>query len=60
MIEIRPDIPIILCTGYSKKMSERRAAEIGIRAFMVKPLFKKDMAETVREVLDNRPLSKNS
>ncbi|MFC1579808.1 ATP-binding protein [Thermodesulfobacteriota bacterium] len=60
LMKIRPDIPIILCTGYSKKMSQKRAAEIGISAFMVKPLFKQDMAETVRKVLDTRPASKKN
>ena len=32
--KIRPDIPVILCTGYSKKISEETAPEIGINAFM--------------------------
>jgi len=49
---IRPDIPVILCTGYSKKISEGKAAELGIKALAYKPIVKKDLATTVRKVLD--------
>lgn len=56
LIEIRPDIPIILCTGYSKTLSEDKALELGIKAFTHKPIVKEDLAETVRDVLD---LAKN-
>jgi CheY-like chemotaxis protein len=52
LIMIRPDIPIILCTGYSKRLSKKRASEIGIKAFTYKPIVKEDLAKTVREVLD--------
>ncbi len=54
MMLIRPDIPVILCTGYSKKISDKRASELGIRAFVLKPMIKKDLAKTIREVLDNQ------
>lgn len=52
MMKIRFDIPIILCTGYSKKISDKAAADIGIRAFAYKPLVKAELANTVRKVLD--------
>lgn len=52
LIDIRPDIPVILCTGYSKNLSEERASEIGIKAFAYKPIVKEDLAKTVRDVLD--------
>lgn len=52
LIGIRPNIPIILCTGYSKRLSEDKAAEIGIKAFAYKPIVKEDLARTVRDVLD--------
>lgn len=52
LIKIRPDIPIILSTGYSSRISEDRAKELGIRAFSMKPLAKQNLAETVRKVLD--------
>jgi len=52
LIKIRPGIPIILCTGYSKRISEKSAAKIGIKAFAYKPIVIVDLAKTVRRVLD--------
>ena len=52
MMKVRPDIPVILCTGYSKKMSEESAAVIGIKAFSYKPIVNSDLAKIVRKVLD--------
>lgn len=52
LMKIRPDIPVILCTGYSRQISEKRAREIGIKAFLLKPVDKNDLARTVRHVLD--------
>jgi signal transduction histidine kinase/ActR/RegA family two-component response regulator len=54
LIKIRPDIPVILCTGFSRKISELEAKAIGIRAFVMKPFLKRDIAATVREVLDEK------
>ena len=50
--KIRSDIPIILCTGYSQKMSEEFAKHIGINAFVYKPFSKADFAKTLGMVLD--------
>ncbi len=52
LLEIRPDIPIVLFTGYSQMISEKTARKIGIRAFAMKPLVRKDLATTIRRVLD--------
>ena len=54
IMKIRPDIPIILCTGFSGRISEELALEKGIRAFVVKPLEVKELVETVRNILDSR------
>ena len=54
MIAIRPDIPIILCTGYSDRISDRGALKMGIREFVMKPLVMKDLAVSVRRVLDRK------
>jgi len=51
-MKIRLDIPIIICTGYSKRISEEKAKGMGIKAFAMKPLVMRDLAETVRKVLD--------
>jgi len=55
LMEVRADIPVILCTGYSPKISEEKAKDRGIRAFAMKPLVKKDLGNTVRKVLDEKP-----
>jgi len=52
LMMVRPDIAIILCTGFSPKISKEKAKEIGIKAFAMKPLVRRDMANTVRKVLD--------
>jgi len=52
LMRIRPDIPVILCTGYSKRITEEKAKAIGIKAFVMKPIHTQVMAETVRHVLD--------
>ena len=52
LMKMRSDIPVILCTGYSNKISEEIAKEIGIKAFAYKPIVNPDLAETIRKVLD--------
>ena len=52
LIKIRPDIPVILCTGFSPTITEDKAKSLGIRTFLAKPLLKRDLATTVRQVLD--------
>ena len=52
LIKIRPDIPILLCTGFSKTMSEEKASSLGIKSFLIKPIVMKDLAKKVRQVLD--------
>jgi len=52
LMNIRPDLPIILCTGYSEGLTEKRSRELGIKEFAMKPLEIQDLANTVREVLD--------
>ncbi|MBA4367144.1 MAG: hypothetical protein C0403_05845 [Desulfobacterium sp.] len=52
MLKIRPDIPIIVCTGYSSIMNEKQANSIGIKAFLMKPVSKEVFAKEIRRVLD--------
>ena len=61
LMKIRPDIPVILCTGYSNKISDETASEIGINAFAYKPVAKATLAKMVRKVLDEgkRPIKIN-
>ena len=53
LIKLRPDVPVILFTGYSKKISEESASDIGIKAFAYKPIVKEALVKTVRRVLDD-------
>ena len=52
LLKLNPDIPIILCTGYSKSITEETAQKLGIKAFGFKPFIQADLAKTVRKVLD--------
>lgn len=54
LMSIRQDIPIILCTGFSEQIDERRAKEMGIRAFIMKPIVMGQIAKIIREVLDKK------
>ena len=57
LMKIRPEIPIILCTGYNKKISGESAKDMGIKEFVYKPVVKADLAKTVRKVLDRAKTS---
>ncbi|MDY6855998.1 MAG: response regulator [Thermodesulfobacteriota bacterium] len=52
VMKIRPDIPVIICTGFSEKLSKETAEILGIKAFLLKPIVMRDLAKKVREVLD--------
>ena len=56
MIKIRPGIPILLCTGYSKSMTDEKTKSLGIKGFIEKPIVIKDLARKIREVLDKAPI----
>ncbi|MGD9066601.1 MAG: response regulator, partial [Desulfobacterales bacterium] len=58
LIGIRPDIPIILCTGFNEQINEQKAKAIGIKAFLMKPLTVNQLAKTVRAVLEMKPTEK--
>gem|GEM_PF-6084992 len=54
LLAIRPDTPVILCTGFSHKINKSRAKILGIRNYVEKPLNRYELATTVRAVLDGR------
>ncbi len=51
LIQLRPDIPIILCTGFSETVSPEKAQTLGIRELILKPISRDQLAITVRKVL---------
>ena len=54
LMEIRSDIPIIICTGFSEKISEDKAKAMGIRGFLMKPIVRDQIAGKIRKLLDER------
>jgi len=52
LMAIKPDIPIILCTGFSDLVTEENAKAAGIKEFLMKPLVTNDIANVIRKVLD--------
>ena len=52
LLRIRPELPIILCTGFSHIMTAEKAKTLGIQAYLLKPLAIRDLAPIVRHVLD--------
>jgi CheY-like chemotaxis protein len=57
MLAVREDLPIILITGYSETVSPEMAKSAGIRQFVMKPLVKRQAAETIRAALDKGEMS---
>jgi CheY-like chemotaxis protein len=49
---IRPDIPVLLCTGHSALVDEEEAAHLGIDGFVMKPMAKREIARAIRKALD--------
>ncbi len=54
ILGIRSRIPIILCTGYSDRINEEKARDMGIAAFIMKPIVMREIATIVRKVLDEK------
>ena len=54
LMKINGNIPIILCTGYSNGIYEHRVKEMGISAFVMKPVVIRDLSKIVRKVLDEK------
>ena len=52
LIKVRPDIPIFLCTGFSGALTQERIKSHGIKGLLLKPIIIKDLAEKIREALD--------
>ena len=55
LLRIRPDLPIILCTGFSHIMSAEKAKALGIQGYLMKPLAIRDLVPIIRHVLDKTP-----
>jgi CheY-like chemotaxis protein len=52
ILALRADMPVIMCTGYSQLVDADKGHAAGIKAFVVKPLTRREIARTIRKVLD--------
>ncbi len=51
--EVRPNVAVMLCSGYSERISREKLKALGVRACAMNPLMVRELAEKVREILDN-------
>ncbi len=51
ILEIRADMPIILCTGFSEQINGAKSEEFGIKGYLMKPVIRSEMAKMIRKVL---------
>jgi CheY-like chemotaxis protein len=49
---INPDVPVILCTGFSAAISQEKLAQAGIREVIMKPIISSELANTIDKVLN--------
>lgn len=53
MINIRPNIPVILCTGYNEKITPQKVFSLGIKEYLLKPVSSNELSQIIRRVLDS-------
>jgi PAS domain S-box-containing protein len=53
LMSIRPDIPVIICTGYSEKITQKLLDRLKIKALILKPIIRDELLIAVRQVLDD-------
>lgn len=53
MLALRPDLPVLLCTGHSPKINAEKAKALGVRALLQKPITCQDLAAAIRDALDS-------
>ena len=54
VFSVRPDFPVIMCTGFSEEFAPRDGSELGIREFIMKPIVVRSLSEAVRRALDGK------
>ena len=54
LLEVRPDLPIIMCTGFSEKFSPEKAKAVGIREFVMKPVERRDLAAAIDRAVSEK------
>jgi CheY-like chemotaxis protein len=52
LLAIRPQVPVVLCTGYSERITEAQAKAMGVREYLTKPILLEKLAEVIHDVLE--------
>ena len=50
---VRPDIPVVICTGYSEKITQKLLDRLNIKALILKPIIRNELLISIRQVLDD-------
>ncbi len=53
VLQVRPELPVLLATGFSERINEDQAHRLGIRKFLYKPILREELAHALREALDD-------
>ena len=53
LLALRPDLPVIICTGFSERINREKAMAMGVEGFLMKPIVKSELARAIRKVLDH-------
>ncbi len=54
ILSIRPELPIVICTGFSERLNEEQVYDLGVKGFLMKPVSKAQISETIRKLLDQQ------
>ncbi|RPI77005.1 MAG: hybrid sensor histidine kinase/response regulator, partial [Desulfobacteraceae bacterium] len=54
ILMVRPELPVILCTGFSERINEEKVLAMGARAFIMKPIVMAEIAKVIRNALDGQ------
>ncbi len=57
LLEIRPDIGVILCTGFSEDLNSQEVLNMGIKAFVMKPMDREEITLIIRNILDKKEIA---
>ena len=60
VLKVRPEMPVIICTGHSDSVTPETIMAAGVREFLMKPLSKQELAQAVRKVLDEKAVTRNA
>jgi CheY-like chemotaxis protein len=52
ILTLRPQLPVVLCTGFSEFLDSRQAQEQGIRAFVQKPYTVAQIGKVIQQILE--------